>query len=55
MCLAAGGLDNVLCVTGFAVFIGIIFSEGILHFFVFIFELSSGMFPVYIAFEKQFL
>lgn len=28
MCLAAGGLDNVLCVTGFAVFVGIIFSEG---------------------------
>ncbi|XP_062580508.1 sodium/hydrogen exchanger 9B2-like [Saccostrea cucullata] len=28
MCLAAGGLDNVLCVTGFAVFVGVIFSEG---------------------------
>ncbi|XP_011416874.3 sodium/hydrogen exchanger 9B2 [Magallana gigas] len=28
MCLAAGGLDNVLSVTGFAVFVGIIFSEG---------------------------
>lgn len=28
MLLAAGGLDNVLCVTGFSVFMGIIFSEG---------------------------
>ena len=28
MLLAAGGLDNVLCVTAFSVFLGIIFSEG---------------------------
>ena len=28
MLLAAGGLDNVMCVTGFSVFLGIIFSEG---------------------------
>jgi hypothetical protein len=28
MLLAAGGLDNVLCVTGFSVFLGIIFSDG---------------------------
>ncbi|KAJ8306577.1 hypothetical protein KUTeg_017122, partial [Tegillarca granosa] len=28
MGLAAGGLDNVLCVTGFAVFFGTIFSDG---------------------------
>lgn len=28
MLLAAGGLDNVLCVTGFSVFMGIIFSDG---------------------------
>ncbi|XP_052812372.1 sodium/hydrogen exchanger 9B2-like isoform X2 [Mya arenaria] len=28
MLLAAGGLDNVLCVTGFSVFMGIVFSEG---------------------------
>ncbi|KAL4217023.1 Sodium/hydrogen exchanger 9B2 [Mactra antiquata] len=28
MLLAAGGLDNVFCVTGFSVFMGIIFSDG---------------------------
>ena len=28
MLLAAGGLDNVMCVTGFSVLFGIIFSEG---------------------------
>ena len=33
MCLAAGGLDNVLCVTAFAVFLGINFSDGIINVF----------------------
>ena len=33
MLLAAGGLDNVMCVTGFSVFLGIIFSEGKLVLF----------------------